>query len=122
MVGSRIWYGERDKQNVALCTKHDAPSRETGELIVICWMAKNKPAENELHLVSSFESMVGNLTKNLKANEEKGYIGMENQDLYRAAVAAPRTRAAKTTLQVKGGPREMKGTKEAKKLAEEAAT
>ena len=32
-VGSGIWYGERDAQNAALCTKHDAPSREVGELM-----------------------------------------------------------------------------------------
>ena len=121
-VGSRIWYGEGDERNAALCTKHDTPSREVGELIVICWAAKNEPAEDELHLVGSSKVMIGNLTKNLKSNEKKGYIGVENQDIYRVAVAALRARVAKTTLQAKGGTRELEGTREAKKLVEEATT
>ena len=37
-------------------------------------------------------------------------------------MVALRARVAKTTLQAKGGTRESEGTREAKKLAEEAAT
>ena len=122
LAGSGIWYGKGDERNVALCTKHDTPSREVGELIAICWVAKNEPAEDELHLGGSSKVTIGNLTKNLKSNEKKGYIGVENRDLYRAAVAALRARVAKTTLQAKGGVRESEGTREAKKLVEEAAT
>ena len=43
LVGSGIWYGEGDEWNATLCTKHDTPSREVGELIAICWVAKNEP-------------------------------------------------------------------------------
>ena len=85
-------------------------------------MAKNEPAEDKLHLVGSSKAMIGNLTKNLKSNEKKGYIGVENRDLYRVAVVALRARLAETTLQVKCGARELEGTREAKKLVEEAAT
>ena len=106
-----------DEHNVALCMKYNVPSREAGELRALYWVAKNI-----LHLIGSSKSMMENLSKNLKSNKMKGYIGMENRNLYIAAVVVLRTRTAKTTLQIKGGARVMKDTKKAKKLVVEAAT
>jgi len=83
-AGSGIWYGENDPRNKALKVPGKAQSNQTGELYAVLHVARTTPKEIPLLIKSDSEYVIEGLTKNLSRWEDKGWIGVSNNALFKA--------------------------------------
>ena len=98
------------------------PSVEAGELIAILWVTQEEPVNRPLHFIGSSKDVIRGLTTQLEDQEERGYIGIKNKDLYKSTVAALHQRLTPMTFQRASGPNTQPGNREARKLVLEAAS
>ena len=121
-TGSSLWYWENNVWNVAIRTQREDPSVEAGELITILWATQEEPANRPLHFIGSSKDVIRGLTTQLEDQEEQGYIGIKNKDLYKSTVAALHQRLTPTMFQRASRLNTQPGNREAKKLALEATS
>ena len=83
--GSGIWYGPNHILNRALKVLGPAQSNQVGELAAIIVVAETAPNFYKLSIVTESKYMIEGLTKHLLNWEDRGWIGIENADLFKRA-------------------------------------
>lgn len=102
-VGSGIWFGDGDCKNASLRIDRKGGTNQTGELMAALAATQRAPPSSTLHIRSDSKYLVDGLTKHLPRWEARGWIGVENADIFKALASTMRQRSAPTTLQwVKG--------------------
>jgi ribonuclease HI len=104
IAGSGVFYDGDDPRNLSLRVPREyLQSNPTGEILAAeRTLAK---ADKDVNLKMELDSkyVINALTKNLRSNEDAGYIGVSNKKLLIALVARARERETKTLLKwVKG--------------------
>ncbi|KAF8053961.1 hypothetical protein FPV67DRAFT_1442776 [Lyophyllum atratum] len=78
-------------------------SNQTAELLALKEAVEGAPEEGSLLLELDSRYTLGQVTKNLRDNEDAGYIGISNQELVKLTVARLRARESTTRMKwVKG--------------------
>ena len=120
-AGSRIWYGNLDPRNTAICVPGKKQSNQVGELMAILHAVKATPGNRPLRIMSDSEFALKGLTTYAKDWESKGWMGVNHGPLFKCITAWLRARSATTTLQWVKGHARIEGNEEADKLAAEGA-
>ncbi|KAI0656077.1 ribonuclease H-like protein, partial [Cubamyces menziesii] len=120
-AGSGIWIKEGDPRNRGERVPGEKQSNQTGEFHAVVMAHKAVPPYVALHIVSDSKYVVNGLTKWLSAWEEAGWIGVQNREVIRSAVAHLRSRSAPTTIKWVKGHSGVEGNEQADKLAAKGA-
>lgn len=85
-TGSRIWFGREDLRNMSLQIAHETGSNQVGELAVVLYATKMTHPFALLKIISNSRYTIEGITENSHKWEDKGYIGVENKDLFKAII------------------------------------
>ncbi|KAI0353111.1 ribonuclease H-like protein [Trametes cingulata] len=120
-AGSGVWFGPSDSRNVGVRVPAGTQSNQAGEIYAIT-VAESKVAPfAPMNIVSDSKYVVDGLTMHLPQWERVGWIGVQNADLFREAVASLRARSAPTTLRWVKGHSRNQGNDGADRLAKHGA-
>jgi len=111
--GSGIWYGPDNPENLSLRVPGENHSNQAAKLIAILQVLKKTAPFAPLHINLDSKYIIDGLTKNLPSWEQCGWIGIDNQELFRAVISHLHKRGAITTFRKSKEP----GIKAAKDLA-----
>ncbi|KAJ8502105.1 hypothetical protein ONZ51_g163 [Trametes cubensis] len=120
-AGSGVWFGAGDVRNASERVPGSNQSNQTGEFYAVIMAHKATPPFVPMHIVSDSKYVVNGLTKWLPRWESVGWIGVQNAEVIRAAVAYLRSRCAPTTLRWVKGHAGTEGNEGADALAARAA-
>lgn len=96
--GSGIWYGPDNPRNLSLRIPGESHSSLAAKLIAILQVLKRTAPFAPLHINSDSKYIIDGLTKNLPTWEQRGWIGIDNRDLFKAVISHLRQRGAITTF------------------------
>ena len=119
--GSGIWFGPGHPLNNAVKVPGPNQSNQIGELVAIIKTAETAPNFYELSIVSDSRYVIEGLTKHLPEWEDKGWIGVENAEMFKRAAYLLKTRTAPTTFKWVKGHSGNLGNEESDALAKEGA-
>ncbi|KAJ7239221.1 hypothetical protein B0H12DRAFT_1025321 [Mycena haematopus] len=114
-VGS-IWYTPDDERNTRIPVDKDLCSKDAGVAAAILFTIQNTPWETTLHFVIESKQVVRNLTTDLGACEDQGWVGVPDSTILRSIVATLRGQGKKCSFQ-KAGRNHSIGMKNANALA-----
>ncbi|KAI0812433.1 ribonuclease H-like protein, partial [Irpex lacteus] len=121
-AGAGIWFGKEDKRNIAIRVQDNLQSNNTGELTAILYVLQSTPKIIPLKIKSDSSYAINGIIWNSRKWEEKGWIGVDNKDLFKAILSWNRARGAKTEYKwIKGHSKEEGPDKEGNDAADELA-
>ena len=120
--GSGIWFGPNHPHNSAVKVPGPNQSNQIGELVAVIKAAEATPNFYELAIVSNSKYVIEGLTKHLPEWEDKGWIGVENAEMFKRAAYLLKTRMAPTTFKWVKGHSRNQGNEESDALTKEGAT
>ncbi|KAH7911035.1 hypothetical protein BJ138DRAFT_1113526 [Hygrophoropsis aurantiaca] len=91
--GSGVWYGQGDRRNTSARIPGLAQSNQAGELAAVIIAAQQCDPFTQLSITTDSKYVISGLTEHVNAWEDCGWIGIENRDLFEAAVYQLRKRA-----------------------------
>ncbi|KAF5365423.1 hypothetical protein D9758_010835 [Tetrapyrgos nigripes] len=92
-------------------------SNQTGEVVAVKFATEISPLDEELMIETDSKYAQTQLTSNVQANEDKGYIGVKNRELLKATVVSIRKRKQGTHFKWVKGHNGHDGNEAADKLA-----
>ena len=119
--GSGVWVGENHHLNNAIRVPGEKQSNQVGEIAALIVAAETLPNYCKLTIVTDSMYVIEGLTKHLKEWEDRGWIGVENAELFKRAAYLLKRRSAPTYLEWVKGHRGDRGNEESDKLAKEGA-
>ncbi|KAF5373439.1 hypothetical protein D9615_009490 [Tricholomella constricta] len=121
-AGAGVFYDPEDERNIKIkVPKKFTQSNQTAELLALKEAAEKAPANGRLHLELDSKYAIQNVTKNLKKNEDEGYINTSNEELTRLTVARLRARTTISRLKWVKGHSGHERNEGADRLADEAS-
>ena len=119
--GSGIWFSPNHHLNTAFKVPGPCQSNQVGELVTVIKAAELTPNFYELTIVSDSKYMIEGLTKHLPGWEDRGWIGVENAEMFKRAAYLLKTRTAPTIFKWVKGHSGNLGNEESDALAKEGA-
>lgn len=119
--GSGVWVGNGLPLNKAIKIPGGKHSNQIGEIAAAIVAAETLPDFCKLTIVTDSMYVIEGLTKHLEDWENKGWIGIENADLFKRAAYLLKRRSAPTYLEWVKGHRGTWGNEESDRLAKEGA-
>ncbi|KAF5366405.1 hypothetical protein D9758_009730 [Tetrapyrgos nigripes] len=130
-AGAGVFFGENDHRNSSLRLPNHLyrieadrimqtpleQSNQTGEVVAIKFATEISPLDEELMIETDSKYAQTQLTSNVQANEDKGYIGVKNRELLKATVVILRKRKQGTLFKWVKGHNGHDGNEAADKLA-----
>lgn len=119
--GGGVWFGPNHNMNRALRIPGRAQSNQIGELGAVIAAIDAVPINQPLKIITDSRYVIDGLTDNLRQWEDKGWIGIQNAELFKRAAFLLRRRTARTSFQWVKGHSEDLGNEESDKLAKQGA-
>ena len=120
--GGGVWFGQNDPQNIAFRVPGKSQSNQIGELAATIVAIQKTPHFRPLEIKSDSKYVIKGLTENLHHWEDRGWIQVQNEQLFKTAAYLLKRRSAKTTFTWVKGHNGTQGNEESDKLAKEGAT
>lgn len=122
IAGAGIWYGKDDRRNIAIRVQDKLQSNNTGELSAILYVLQSTPKILPLRIMSDSSYAINGIIWNSRKWEERGWIDVENKDLFKSILSWNRARGAITEYKwIKGHSEEEGPNKEGNDAADELA-
>ncbi|KAG6894055.1 hypothetical protein C0992_007657, partial [Termitomyces sp. T32_za158] len=120
-VGAGVFYKDGSDLNLSVrVPSHLTQSNQTGELLALKEAVEAAPNNANLKIELDSKYVIDRVTKNLKRDEDSGYIEVQNADLVKLTVARMRERRTRTEVKWVKGHAGLARNEGADKLAGEA--
>ncbi|KAI0686285.1 ribonuclease H-like protein, partial [Cytidiella melzeri] len=116
-AGAGVWYGLNDARNLSIRVPGPIQTNQVGEILAVQQAAARTPPFALLHIVSDSKYVIEGLTIHLQKWRDKGWIAVDNADLFRSAAYHLQKRSAVTTFEWVKGHSENEGNEGADALA-----
>ncbi|KAG6879310.1 hypothetical protein C0992_003637 [Termitomyces sp. T32_za158] len=117
-AGAGVWFGHEDPRNRAMRLPETIPqTNNTGEAMAMLVATKIAPLNQSIKIMSDSQLVIDAVTKNLKKNEDNGWIGFTNGQVMRSLVTNLKKRKGITILEKVKGHDGVRGNEEADRLA-----
>lgn len=103
-AGAGVFVEDDDERNKSLrVPKELTQTNQVAEMYAVLEAARSFPGNETLEILTDSRYVIKSLTSNLKANEDRGFIGIPNKELIKCTIAALRNRQGRTDFKwVKG--------------------
>jgi ribonuclease HI len=122
-AGAGVWYAQSDPRNIAVRLNNEPePTNQSAEIDAILAFINSHNGSTPLDCHSDSKTTIQSLTKYLKSNERRGYIGVANADALRVTAAILQERGARTRFHKIKAHSGIPGNEGADKLAADGAS
>ena len=98
-AGYGVWFGEDDPRNSSGRVPHKIQSNQTGELMAVLVAVKTHIPNEHLRIISDSKYVVEGLTKHRRRWESRGWVDVNNGDIFKSITAWIKQRGGRTSLQ-----------------------
>ena len=119
--GGGVWFGLNDPRNLAFRVPGTQQSNQIGELAAAIVAIQKTPHFSPLEIISDSTYVINGLTEHLHHWEDRGWILVQNDHLFKAAAYLLKRRSARTAFTWVKGHSGTQGNEESDKLAKEGA-
>ena len=121
-AGSSIWYGLNDERNTHLKLRTNINSNQLRELVAILWAITKEPPQNKQTIITKSAYALNRILDDSKRWEPTRCIVVQNKEIFKAIIAALRSRGKTTHFRKLMNDGENGRYNKARKLAKQGAT